>query len=169
MVNPRQHLCQPITGPRRKCLESLSRRAVPAQPQSHIRELLRPAATQASTAYPELRAPGSCSMALLGRPGLGPLLAVLAALVASETATPPARLLTLLSSGQGALDRVALGGLLNTLADRVHCADGPCGKVTPPTDGSSGPAPAQARRSTPRPRLAAKGPGKLQEAGRTVA
>ncbi|CAI9154933.1 unnamed protein product [Rangifer tarandus platyrhynchus] len=67
-------------------------------------------------------------MALLGRPGLGPLLAVLAALVASGTATPPAPLLTLLSSGQGALDRVALGGLLNTLADRVHCADGPCGK-----------------------------------------
>uniref|UniRef100_A0A8B9Y266 Zinc transporter ZIP4 n=1 Tax=Bos mutus grunniens TaxID=30521 RepID=A0A8B9Y266_BOSMU len=67
-------------------------------------------------------------MALLGRPGLGPLLAVLAALAASETTTRPVHLLTLLSSGQGALDRVALGGLLNTLAARVHCADGPCGK-----------------------------------------
>ena len=62
-------------------------------------------------------------MALLGRPGLGPLLAVLAALAASETTTRPVHLLTLLSSGQGALDRVALGGLLNTLAARVHCAD----------------------------------------------
>lgn len=107
-------------------------------------------------------------MALLGRPRLGPLLVVLAALAASGTTNTPARLLTLLSSGQGALDRVALGGLLNTLAARVHCADGPCGKVTPPTDGSSGPAPAQARRSTPRPRPAAKGPGKLQKAGRAV-
>ncbi|XP_044784330.2 zinc transporter ZIP4 isoform X5 [Bubalus bubalis] len=68
-------------------------------------------------------------MALLGLPGLGPLLAVLAALAASGTTTHPAHLLTLLSSGQGALDRVALGGLLNTLAARVHCADGPCGKV----------------------------------------
>uniref|UniRef100_A0A3Q1MM29 Zinc transporter ZIP4 n=1 Tax=Bos taurus TaxID=9913 RepID=A0A3Q1MM29_BOVIN len=67
-------------------------------------------------------------MALLGRPGLGPLLAVLAALAASGTTTRPVHLLTLLSSGQGALDRVALGGLLNTLAARVHCADGPCGK-----------------------------------------
>ncbi|XP_044784329.2 zinc transporter ZIP4 isoform X4 [Bubalus bubalis] len=67
-------------------------------------------------------------MALLGLPGLGPLLAVLAALAASGTTTHPAHLLTLLSSGQGALDRVALGGLLNTLAARVHCADGPCGK-----------------------------------------
>ncbi|KAI4539986.1 hypothetical protein MG293_010381 [Ovis ammon polii] len=67
-------------------------------------------------------------MALLGRPRLGPLLVVLAALAASGTTNTPARLLTLLSSGQGALDRVALGGLLNTLAARVHCADGPCGK-----------------------------------------
>ncbi|XP_010841329.1 PREDICTED: zinc transporter ZIP4-like, partial [Bison bison bison] len=63
-----------------------------------------------------------------GPAGLGPLLAVLAALAASETTTRPVHLLTLLSSGQGALDRVALGGLLNTLAARVHCADGPCGK-----------------------------------------
>ncbi|XP_055288196.1 zinc transporter ZIP4 [Moschus berezovskii] len=67
-------------------------------------------------------------MVLLGWPGLGPLLAMLAALAVSGTATAPARLLTLLSSGQGTLDRVALGGLLNTLAARVHCADGPCGK-----------------------------------------
>uniref|UniRef100_A0A8C3YUV9 Zinc transporter ZIP4 n=1 Tax=Catagonus wagneri TaxID=51154 RepID=A0A8C3YUV9_9CETA len=56
---------------------------------------------------------------------LGLLLAVL---LASASATQPARLLTLLSSGQGVLDRVALGSLLNTLAARVHCAAGPCGK-----------------------------------------
>ncbi|XP_063525295.1 zinc transporter ZIP4 isoform X3 [Pongo pygmaeus] len=58
---------------------------------------------------------------------LGLLLAVL---VVTETATasPPASLLSLLTSGQGALDQEALGGLLNTLADRVHCANGPCGK-----------------------------------------
>ncbi|XP_073749504.1 zinc transporter ZIP4 isoform X1 [Callorhinus ursinus] len=51
-----------------------------------------------------------------------------ALLLVTAMATQPPRLLTLLSSGQGALDRVALGSLLNTLADRVHCANGPCGK-----------------------------------------
>ncbi|XP_054446599.1 zinc transporter ZIP4 [Pteronotus mesoamericanus] len=56
-------------------------------------------------------------------PGL--LLAVLAV---TATAAQPAHLLTLLSSGQGVLDRVALGSLLNTLAARVHCTSGPCGK-----------------------------------------
>nr|XP_031546328.1 zinc transporter ZIP4 isoform X4 [Vicugna pacos] len=64
-------------------------------------------------------------MAVWARLELGLLLAVL---VVSVTAVQPARLLTLLSSGQGALDRVALGSLLNTLAARVHCTDGPCGK-----------------------------------------
>nr|XP_012328713.1 zinc transporter ZIP4 isoform X2 [Aotus nancymaae] len=56
---------------------------------------------------------------------LGLLLAVL---VVTATASPSAGLLSLLTSGQGALDQEALGGLLNTLADRVHCANGPCGK-----------------------------------------
>ncbi|XP_054216748.1 zinc transporter ZIP4 isoform X3 [Homo sapiens] len=56
---------------------------------------------------------------------LGLLLAVL---VVTATASPPAGLLSLLTSGQGALDQEALGGLLNTLADRVHCTNGPCGK-----------------------------------------
>ncbi|KAL0599137.1 Zinc transporter ZIP4 [Plecturocebus cupreus] len=56
---------------------------------------------------------------------LGLLLAVL---VVTAMASPPAGLLSLLTSGQGALDPEALGGLLNMLADRVHCANGPCGK-----------------------------------------
>ncbi|XP_034524695.1 zinc transporter ZIP4 [Ailuropoda melanoleuca] len=64
-------------------------------------------------------------MPVLVRLKLGLLLALLP--VAVMAAQPP-RLLTLLSSGEGALDRVALGSLLNTLADRVHCANGPCGK-----------------------------------------
>ncbi|PNI88711.1 SLC39A4 isoform 3 [Pan troglodytes] len=58
---------------------------------------------------------------------LGLLLAVLV-VTATATASPPAGLLSLLTSGQGALDQEALDGLLNTLADRVHCANGPCGK-----------------------------------------
>ncbi|XP_045716799.1 zinc transporter ZIP4 [Phyllostomus hastatus] len=53
---------------------------------------------------------------------------LLAVLVEAGTAAQPAHLLTSLSSGQGALDRVALGSLLNTLAARVHCSSGPCGK-----------------------------------------
>uniref|UniRef100_A0A2K5I896 Zinc transporter ZIP4 n=1 Tax=Colobus angolensis palliatus TaxID=336983 RepID=A0A2K5I896_COLAP len=62
---------------------------------------------------------------------LGLLLAVLVVTVTvtvTATAPPPAGLLSLLTSGQGAVDQEALGGLLNTLADRVHCANGPCGK-----------------------------------------
>ncbi|KAF6101137.1 solute carrier family 39 member 4 [Phyllostomus discolor] len=53
---------------------------------------------------------------------------LLAVLVVAGTAAQPAHLLTSLSSGRGALDRVALGSLLNTLAARVHCSSGPCGK-----------------------------------------
>ncbi|XP_036904871.1 zinc transporter ZIP4-like [Sturnira hondurensis] len=64
-------------------------------------------------------------MAVLAWQEPGLLLALLAVTV---TAAQPAHLLTLLSSGRGALDRVALGGLLNTLAARVHCTSGPCGK-----------------------------------------
>nr|XP_008524436.1 PREDICTED: zinc transporter ZIP4 isoform X2 [Equus przewalskii] len=72
-----------------------------------------------------MSARGGLSMAglLQLKPGL-----LLAVLVVTGTAAQPALLLTLLSSGQGVLDRVALGSLLNTLAARVHCADGPCGK-----------------------------------------
>uniref|UniRef100_A0A8D1ALI9 Zinc transporter ZIP4 n=1 Tax=Sus scrofa TaxID=9823 RepID=A0A8D1ALI9_PIG len=84
---------------------------------------MQPAAILAPATSPERAAPGGRSMAGLARLGL-----LLAVLLASATATQPARLLTLLSSGQGVLDRVALGGLLNTLAARVHCATGPCGK-----------------------------------------
>ncbi|XP_032112225.1 zinc transporter ZIP4 isoform X3 [Sapajus apella] len=65
-------------------------------------------------------------MAVLVPLELGLLLAVL---VVTATASPSAGLLSLLASGQGALDQEALGGLLNTLADRVHCANGPCGKA----------------------------------------
>lgn len=56
------------------------------------------------------------------RPGL-----LLALLLAVASAAQHPRLLSLLTSSQGALDREALGGLLNTLAARVHCG-GPCGK-----------------------------------------
>lgn len=89
-----------------------------------------------------MRAVGGLSMPVLVRLKLGLLLALL--LVAAMAAQPP-RLLTLLSSGEGALDRVALGSLLNTLADRVHCANGPCGKVTAPPDGSPSPGPLHPR------------------------
>lgn len=98
---------------------------------------------------------------------LGLLLAVLVVTVtvtatATATAPPPAGLLSLLTSGQGAVDQEALGGLLNTLADRVHCANGPCGKVTAPPDGSPSPGlfpPA------PPCQLAAKGPGQTPGGG----
>ncbi|XP_032704183.1 zinc transporter ZIP4 [Lontra canadensis] len=53
---------------------------------------------------------------------------LLGSLLGTATAARPPRLLPLLSSGRGALGRAALGSLLNTLADRVHCAEGPCGK-----------------------------------------
>ncbi|KAL6081277.1 hypothetical protein STEG23_037558 [Scotinomys teguina] len=49
-------------------------------------------------------------------------------LVVTAAVVQPIRLLSLLISGQGALDQEALGGLLNTLAVRVHCTNGPCGK-----------------------------------------
>uniref|UniRef100_A0A2K6ET69 Zinc transporter ZIP4 n=1 Tax=Propithecus coquereli TaxID=379532 RepID=A0A2K6ET69_PROCO len=53
---------------------------------------------------------------------------LLTMLVVTATAAQPGRLWSLLTSGQGTLDLKGLGGLLNTLAARVHCADGPCGK-----------------------------------------
>ncbi|KAM5280684.1 zinc transporter ZIP4 [Ctenodactylus gundi] len=53
---------------------------------------------------------------------------LLATLVVTVPVAQPAGLLTLLTSGQGGLDLQELRGLLNTLADRVHCTDGPCGK-----------------------------------------
>ncbi|KAM6148284.1 zinc transporter ZIP4 [Rhynchocyon petersi] len=58
-------------------------------------------------------------MASLAWLGLGLLLV---------TAAAPTRLLTVLTSGQGNVDQVVLGSLLNTLAARVHCTSGPCGK-----------------------------------------
>lgn len=85
-------------------------------------------------------------------------LALLLTLPLLAVGAPPARLLAALSSGHGALDRGALGSLLNTLADRVHCADGPCGKVTAPPDGSP-----SGRRSSPGWKQRAL--GKLQGAG----
>ncbi|XP_022411066.1 zinc transporter ZIP4 [Delphinapterus leucas] len=128
MVNLR-HLQQPITGPRRKCLESLAGAGgSQPSPESGTRQPTRPAATQATMASLELRAPGGRSLAGPAGPKPGLLLALLGVLALTGTATPPARLLTLLSSGRGVLDRKALGSLLNTLAVRVHCADGPCGK-----------------------------------------
>uniref|UniRef100_A0A8C5W8G9 Zinc transporter ZIP4 n=1 Tax=Microcebus murinus TaxID=30608 RepID=A0A8C5W8G9_MICMU len=57
------------------------------------------------------------------KPGL-----LLTVLVMTATAAQPGHLWSLLTSSQGTLDLEALGGLLNTLAARVHCADGPCGK-----------------------------------------
>ncbi|XP_026988138.1 formin-like protein 18 [Sagmatias obliquidens] len=160
MVNLR-HLQQPITGPRRKCLESLAGAGgSQPSPESGARQPTGPAATQATMASLELRAPGGRSLAGLAGPKPGLLLALLAVLALAGAAAPPARLLALLSSGRGALHRKALDSLLNTLAVRVRCADGPCGKVTAPPDGS--PAPARAPPRGP----AAKGSGKLQEAGR---
>ncbi|KAL1767275.1 zinc transporter ZIP4 [Sigmodon hispidus] len=47
--------------------------------------------------------------------------------VVTAAVVQPNRLLNLLISGQGALDRQELGRLLNTLAARVHCI-GPCEK-----------------------------------------
>ncbi|XP_058515441.1 zinc transporter ZIP4-like [Ochotona princeps] len=65
---------------------------------------------------------------------LGLLLALLALLAVAKVAEAVAaapqhpRLLSLLASGRGTLDHEALGSLLNTLAARVHCTGGPCGK-----------------------------------------
>lgn len=53
---------------------------------------------------------------------------LLALLVGTAAVAQPSNLLSLLTSGQGALDRPALDGLLNTLVARVHCTDGPCEK-----------------------------------------
>uniref|UniRef100_A0A8C6HZF7 Solute carrier family 39 (zinc transporter), member 4 n=1 Tax=Mus spicilegus TaxID=10103 RepID=A0A8C6HZF7_MUSSI len=53
---------------------------------------------------------------------------VLALLVGTAAVARPRNLLSLLASGQGALDRLELDGLLNTLVARVHCTDGPCEK-----------------------------------------
>ncbi|XP_053415495.1 zinc transporter ZIP4 isoform X2 [Nycticebus coucang] len=53
---------------------------------------------------------------------------LLTMLVVTTTATQSVYPWDLLTSGKGTLDREALGGLLNTLAARVHCANGPCGK-----------------------------------------
>lgn len=118
MVNPGRLRSQ-SQGPAGKARRAPGR----AQPQSGTGQPMQPAAILARATSPERAAPGGRSMAGLAQLGL-----LLAVLLASATATQPARLLTLLSSGQGVLDRVALGGLLNTLAARVHCATGPCGK-----------------------------------------
>lgn len=64
-------------------------------------------------------------MGFLARLPPEPLLAML---VLTAAVAQPIRLLPLLTSGQGSLDREALGGLLNTLAARVHCTNGPCEK-----------------------------------------
>ncbi|XP_048214450.1 zinc transporter ZIP4 [Perognathus longimembris pacificus] len=53
---------------------------------------------------------------------------LLSVLVVTATVAQPTHLLNLLTSGQGALDRETLVSLLNTLADRVHCTEVPCGK-----------------------------------------
>lgn len=87
---------------------------------------------------------------------------LLAMLLVTAPAVQPSSLLSLLISGQGALDRQQLDRLLNTLAVRVHSTDGPCGKVTAPPDGSPStgpflPAPPCGRQQ--------RDLGKLQEAG----
>ena len=151
MVNPGRLRSQ-SQGPAGKARRAPGR----AQPQSGTGQPMQPAAILAPATSPERAAPGGRSMA--GLAWLGLLLAVL---LASATATQPARLLTLLSSGQGVLDRVALGGLLNTLAARVHCATGPCGKVRPHPTGPPAPARPEARQQ--------RALGKLQEAGRAAA
>uniref|UniRef100_A0A8C5LAU8 Zinc transporter ZIP4 n=1 Tax=Jaculus jaculus TaxID=51337 RepID=A0A8C5LAU8_JACJA len=53
---------------------------------------------------------------------------LLVMLVLTAQVAQPIRLLTLLISSQGSLDREELGGLLNMLAARVHCTNGPCEK-----------------------------------------
>lgn len=87
---------------------------------------------------------------------------LLAMLVVTAAVVQPNRLLSLLISGQGALDRQALDRLLNTLADRVHCTNGPCGKVTAPPDGSPSPGPFLPAPPCGRQQREL---GKLQEAG----
>lgn len=87
---------------------------------------------------------------------------LLALLLVTAPAVQDDNLLRLLISGQGALNRQQLDRLLNTLAVRAHCTDGPCGKVTAPPDGSPStgpflPAPPCGRQQ--------RDLGKLQEAG----
>ncbi|MBZ3872944.1 Zinc transporter ZIP4 [Sciurus carolinensis] len=53
---------------------------------------------------------------------------LLAMTMATAVMAQPASLLSLLTSGQGTLDKEELSSLLNTLMDRVHCTSGPCGK-----------------------------------------
>lgn len=98
-------------------------------------------------------------MAVLAGPEPRLLLAVL---VLTVRMAQPAHLVTSLTSGQGDLDRVALGGLLNTLAARVHCTSGPCGKVSAPPDRSPGPAHPTQRADSKRP---GKTPGGGQRPG----
>lgn len=56
---------------------------------------------------------------------------LLLAVLMGATWAWPGPLLRALSS-QAALDPTALGSLLNTLAARVQCTSGPCGKVSAP-------------------------------------
>lgn len=124
MVNLR--LCrQPITEPCGKYLgESLC--LAPVWPQAALPARSRPS-------VPASLAVVGMAVCTPQRPGL-----LLTVLVVTVVAAQPAHLLTSRSSAQGALDRVALGGLLNRLAARVHCSSGPCGKVSapPPPDRS---------------------------------
>ncbi|KAM6171834.1 zinc transporter ZIP4 [Erethizon dorsatum] len=53
---------------------------------------------------------------------------LLAMLMVPVMVAQPTHLLSLLTSGQDALDLEALSSLLNMLVDRVHCTNGPCGK-----------------------------------------
>ncbi|XP_059251364.1 zinc transporter ZIP4 isoform X2 [Mustela nigripes] len=112
MVNP-HHLRQPITEPGSKY-----RGEVPWVRAGPSPAPVRPRARSASSA-------GGLSMPGLVWLQLGLLLG---SMLGTGTAAQPPHLLPLLSSGRGALGRAALGSLLNTLADRVHCAEGPCGK-----------------------------------------
>lgn len=101
----------------------------------------------------------ACGMAFPARLTQALLLAML---VVTGAVVQPNSLLSLLTSGQDTLDRQALDGLLNTLAVRVHCTNGPCEKVTAPPDGSPSPGPFLP--APPRGRQQ-KDLGKLQEAG----
>lgn len=148
---------QPITEPCRKYLGEipvLARQAGPSPAPVRSQAASGLQSPLVCTASPGHRARGGLSMAILGPRELGLLLTML---VVTGIGAQPAQLLTLLSSGQGALDREVLRGLLNTLVARVHCAGGPCGKVMAPP-GSLSPS-----CSTPRP--AAKGPGQTPGGG----
>nr|XP_017532780.2 zinc transporter ZIP4 isoform X1 [Manis javanica] len=119
---------QPITEPCRKYLGEipvLARQAGPSPAPVRSQAASGLQSPLVCTASPGHRARGGLSMAILGPRELGLLLTML---VVTGIGAQPAQLLTLLSSGQGALDREVLRGLLNTLVARVHCAGGPCGK-----------------------------------------